>query len=228
MTVLTLKLTLHSDATFGRGDGLAGVVDAEVQHDAYGLPYLGGRALKGLLLEECANILFSLQQMGQADGWRPAARELFGEPGSSEEIQSRLHVSDARLPDELRRAVQGEVENGGLQRRQVLESLTAIRRQTAVSAETGAPLDDTLRAMRVILRETEFRAALTFLQAPGSDGPPSPSEDAKALLGACVKALRRAGTGRNRGRGRLTARLYDGDEDVTEAYFTLFRGRVPA
>ena len=38
-----LKIDLLSDTTLGRGDGVAGVVDAEVQHDAYGLPYLSGK-----------------------------------------------------------------------------------------------------------------------------------------------------------------------------------------
>ena len=73
MTTYLLRLTLDSDATFGRGDGLAGVVDAEVQHDDNGLPYLGGRALKGLLAEECANILFALENSGKAAHWHGAA-----------------------------------------------------------------------------------------------------------------------------------------------------------
>lgn len=40
---LWLKFTLLSDTAFGRGDGVAGLVDAEVLHDPYGLPYLGGK-----------------------------------------------------------------------------------------------------------------------------------------------------------------------------------------
>jgi len=69
MMTFLLKFTLESDATFGRGDGVAGVVDSEVQHDPYGFPYLGGRALKGLLGDECANILFALEQQGKAQHW---------------------------------------------------------------------------------------------------------------------------------------------------------------
>lgn len=66
MRTYWLKFTLKSDATFGRGDGVAGMVDSEVQHDSYGLPYLGGRTIKGLLGEECASILFALRQQGKA------------------------------------------------------------------------------------------------------------------------------------------------------------------
>lgn len=35
MTTLELHLKLLSDATFGRGDGVAGLVDAEVEHDSH-------------------------------------------------------------------------------------------------------------------------------------------------------------------------------------------------
>lgn len=219
MTTFWLKFTLKSDATFGRGDGVAGVVNSEVQQDAYGLPYLGGRALKGLLGEECANILFALECQGKAERWRAAAQRLFGRPGSREEDQSLLHVGDARLPEDLRQAVKRGIERGELTRKQVLHSLTAIRRQTAVDAKTGAPLKETLRSVRVILRETPFEAPLTFEAEPEPDD--------LALLAACVKALRRAGTGRNRGRGELTARLYDAQgQDVTDMHFARFQQAI--
>lgn len=219
MTTFWLKFTLKSDATFGRGDGVAGVVNSEVQHDAYGLPYLGGRALKGLLGEECANILFALECQGKAERWRAAAQRLFGRPGSREEDQSLPHVGDARLPEDLRQAVKRGIERGELTRKQVLHSLTAIRRQTAVDAKTGAPLKETLRSVRVILRETPFEAPLTFEAEPEPDD--------LALLAACVKALRRAGTGRNRGRGELTARLYDAQgQDVTDMHFARFQQAI--
>lgn len=215
MTVFWLKFTLKSDATFGRGDGLAGVVDSEVQHDAYGLPYLGGRTLKGLLGEECANILFSLECQGKGQRWQAAAQRLLGSPGSQDEDQSLLHVGDACLPEELRQAVKRGFERGELTSEQVLHSLTAIRRQTAINVE-GVPEKDTLRSIRVILRETPFAAALTFV------GDPKP--DDLALLAACVKALRRAGTGRNRGHGELATQLCDAqDQDVTSTHFDQFK-----
>lgn len=204
MPTYSLELKLISDATFGRGDGVAGVVDAEVQHDEVGLPYLGGRALKGLLLEECENILFSLECQKQAETWLAARNYLFGQPGSHASRTGRLYVGDARLPEGLRQAISADVGRGPLTREQVLLSLTGIRRQTAMNPETGAPQDETLRAMRVILRSTTFRARL-WLEEPPEDI----ARHVELLLVACVAALRRAGTGRNRGRGRLSAELYD-------------------
>lgn len=216
MRTYWLKFTLKSDATFGRGDGVAGVVDSEVQHDRYGLPYLSGRTLKGLLGEECAGILFALEQQGKAKPWYEAAQRLFGSPGSGAAEQSLMHVGDARIPKELYQAVERGIARGELTREQVLHSLTAIRRQTAMDVETGAPQQETLRSMRVILRETPFEAELSFWVEP-------PSDDL-ALLAACIKAWRRAGTGRNRGRGELVARLYDAQgKDITDCYFAHFK-----
>jgi len=224
MTEYRLKITLLNDATFGRGDGVAGLVDTEVQHDEYGLPYLGGRALKGLLGAECADIVFALESAcpkQQADHWKAVAQRLFGQSGGALEGEAILRVSPARLPDDLRAAVAQDVRRKKLARAAVLETLTALRRQTAMDAKTGAPKKDTLRTMRVIVRTTVFEATLSFSEEPMPDD--------LALLAACVKAFRRAGSGRNRGRGKLKAELYDADNrPVTEVHFKDFQKAVGA
>jgi CRISPR/Cas system CSM-associated protein Csm3 (group 7 of RAMP superfamily) len=214
-----LRLTLLSDATFGRGDGVAGLVDAEVQHDAAGLPFLGGRTLKGLLGAECSDIVFALSVPAgaQVDPWRKAADRLFGVRGASLTGSAILRVGPAQLPADLRAALLADVVAERLTPGDVLDTVTALRRQTAMDA-AGAPLENTLRTMRVILRGATFWANLDFLAAP--------SELETALLAASVKALRRAGTGRNRGRGRLAAALFDGDKDVTDELFCPFKRAV--
>jgi hypothetical protein len=198
---LQLRITLQSDATFGRGDGVAGLVDEEIEHDdRFGLPYLRGRTLKGLLVEECANILYALMRQGNPalEACEQAARALFGSPGSTLANDGLLRVGHAQLPAVLRRAVQQDVRGGRLNPAQVLESLTAIRRQTAVD-EGGAPKRESLRSMRVLLRELTLIADLTFANGATFDL----NSTELALLAACALGLRRAGTGRNRGRGRL-------------------------
>jgi len=221
MKEYTLKLELLSDAAFGRGDGVAGLVDVEVQHDRYGLPYLGGRALKGLLGAECDDLVFALDKAGQGARWQAAADRLFGRSGATGQGQAILHIGPARLPDDLRAAVAWDVNKRRLVRAEVLETLTTVRRQTAMDPKTGAPLKETLRSLRLILRGTTFSSRLTFIQEP--------SDDDLALLAATVKALRRAGTGRNRGRGRLRAELLNSTgQPVTEALFADFRKAVGA
>ena len=90
MRRLQMNLRLESDATFGRGEGVAGLVDEEVEYDtATGLPFVRGRTLKGLLVEECANLLFALQAAGLSasviSALKESAGRLFGWPGSDVE-----------------------------------------------------------------------------------------------------------------------------------------------
>ncbi|MCL5999071.1 MAG: hypothetical protein M1546_23870 [Chloroflexi bacterium] len=199
MMDLDLWITLKSDATFGRGDGVAGLIDEEVEYDrTTGLPFIRGRVVKGLLWDECANLLALFPgSTTLAD----AARFLFGRSGSSPGDAGLMHVSPARLPADLCAVVQNGLNDGALTPDQVLQSLTDVRRQTSVDERTGAPEENSLRSMRVVVRNTAFVSRLNFRRDP--DGA------ALALLAACVLAVRRGGTGRNRGRGRLSAVLVD-------------------
>lgn len=125
-----------------------------------------------------------------------------------------MRVSNASLPSDLRAAIVADVEAGKYAAADVLESLTTIRRQTAMDA-TGKPDPGSLRAMRAVLRQTTFEADLSFAEPP--------TQDDLALLAACVAALRCVGMGRNRGRGRVAARLIDAQgQDVTSTHFTHF------
>ncbi|MCB0086235.1 MAG: hypothetical protein KDE47_35080 [Caldilineaceae bacterium] len=233
-SVFTISFHLLSDTTFGRGDGLAGLVDQEIEHDQTGLPFLRGRTLKGLLNEECANILYGVKQsLGDtaalAKEMQQAAQRLFGHSGSGIETQALFRYGNAQLPLSVRSTVKLAVESpkNRLQSRDIIESLTAIRRQTALD-EMGVPVRTSLRTMRVIIRQTPFVAEIVCEHHPQYDA--AKLEQDLGLLAATIKAWRRAGTGRNRGRGRLQATLQNQTgADVTEQYFAYFhRGLLQA
>ncbi len=216
MIVCQLKIKLLSDTTFGRGDGVAGLVDQEVEHDSCGFPYLRGRTLKGLLSEECDNLIAVLPEEIRPR-WQEVAAKLFGKPGSTRETISSMQVGDACLPEDLREAVayQMKLLDNKLTRVDILESLTAIRRQTAIDSEKGTPDKGSLRSARVVLRELEFTAPLSFESEP--------SDDAKTLLSVCALALRRVGSGRNRGRGWVRCTLLDATgKDISQEYCERF------
>jgi len=225
MTLYYLTFTLHSDAAFGRGDGVAGYLDQEVQHDDYGCPYLGGKALKGILVNECADILDPLPDAAK-EHWQQTARYLFGKPGSTDAVTPKLQIGDARLPADLCQAIQNDINSArpSLTRAAVLDSLTTLRRQTAIDDKIGVAKDSSLRTMRVVLRETTFAARL---QLPKNMAPDM-EQDALTLLAACAKALRRMGTGRNRGLGRIKiAHLCDEQQTpITEHYFARFAKEI--
>lgn len=219
MSTYFLEFTLQSDAIFARGDGVAGLVDVEVQHDVYGFPYLAGRSLKGLLVQECADILDSLAQVGvDTQRWEKAAARLFGESGNRESL---LAIGDATFPEDLRQAVAHEIESKKISPEQVLDSLTTVRRQTAME-RSGVPKTHTLRSARAIVRETPFRAELQFVGET--------NDDDLALLAVCVRALRRAGSNRNRGFGRLEdVRLIGAhQQDITRIWSERFFEEVKA
>lgn len=211
MSIYQLQIHLLSDTTFGRGDGVAGLVDQEVEHDTYGLPYLRGRTLKGLLSEECDNLIYTLSS-GQPH-WQQIAGELFGKPGSTLETIARVHIGDACLSSDLRQAIAYQVNSKKLTRAEILDSLTTIRRQTAIDLTTGVPDTGSLRSARVVLRDLTFTADLSFEQVP--------SDDQLCLLMLGTRALRHLGCGRNRGRGHVRCDLF-GDSLPTNYYDRFF------
>ncbi len=207
-----IKLTLKSAATFGRGDGVAGLVDREIEHDAQGCPFLRGKTLKGLLAESAENVVFALAGDDKDSPWHAARKELFGISGrGGDQERGSLHIGDAQLPETLR----AEIKKKDWSKEDVLYSLTGIRRQTAINPD-GAPDHASLRAMRVLLPGVTLEAPISF-ETP-------PSETDLQLLAAAVLDLRRAGTGRNRGRGWLMAEL-DNDA-VTHDLFMKFAEAV--
>jgi hypothetical protein len=226
MSSYILKIKLLSDTTFGRGDGVAGLVDQEVEHDRYGFPYLRGRTLKGLLSEECDNLVSAIQNKARREHWQKISDRLFGKPGSTIENQGIMHVGDACLPNDLRNAIAAQIDEeyeknrkqSGYQSKltsiDILESLTTIRRQTAIDPENGSSTKRSLRSSRVILRELPFESRLLFSKVLNADL--GEDKDILALLIVGTLALRRVGSGRNRGRGHVQCTLWDIQHELTQ------------
>jgi len=198
-----LRIALLSDATFSRGEGTAGQVDVEIEHDALGLPFIGGRTVRGLLRDSWLSMQACFPDLAGA-----AARVL----GRSKSVDQscRLRVGDALLPAPIRRAVRLAVERQDhpLGPETILAAFTEIRYQTAEDRARGAPETGTLRSSRVVLRGFTFEAALSWL-----DGY-QPDPDDQRVLALCALATRHGGLARNRGRGHVECTV-DGDPDRT-------------
>jgi len=203
MTSSTARSRLHiellSDATFSRGEGTAGLVDVEVEHDGLGLPFIGGRTVRGLLRDSWLSMQACFPDLADA-GARVLGRSRSLDEGC------RLRVGDALLPAPIQESVRG-----GLERQEhplgpetILAAFTEIRYQTAEDRNRGAPERTTLRSTRVVLRSFTFEAALTWL-----DGYQPDSADLQ-VLALCALATRHGGLARNRGRGHLKCTI-DGD-----------------
>lgn len=196
---MRLRIQLRSDSAFGRGDGVAGLVDSEVEHDSRtGLPYIKGRTIKGLLVESCADLLYALSigDNSVVSDVETSAHKLFGVPGSVQDDMGCLHVGSAQLLEDLRLYLEKKY-----QPQQIFQGLTTIRHQTAVDTTTNTPKDGSLRAIRVVLRETVFYANLHTTK----DLEPIDYQ----LLAACAAGVKRGGQNRTRGLGWLNVELLD-------------------
>jgi hypothetical protein len=197
-----LVIALLSDTTFSRGEGTAGGVDTEVDHDEFGLPMIGGKTIRGLLRDSWLSMSPRFPKLHQA-----AERVL----GSSQSIDDncRLRIGNATLPESVsqtvRKALQRKVNP--LSKHAILDAFTTIRFQTAENRETGAPEKATLRSSRVVVSDLKFECGLTWL-----DGY-EPSKDDLQVLALCALATRHGGELRNRGRGHLCITLND---DLTQ------------
>lgn len=201
-----LHIELLSDSTFSRGVGTAGVVDSEVEHDEFGLPFVGGKTIRGLLRDSWLSMAAYFPELNGA-----AERVL----GRSQDVNEscRLRIGDAHLPDAIRNAVRAALERDEkpLSRDVILAGFTSIRYQTAEDRKTGAPATNTLRSSRVVLRGFVFQGRLTWL-----DGYKPDSDDLR-VIALCALATRHGGLIRNRGRGHIRMTL-EGDLATTCRY----------
>jgi len=227
----TLEIELLSDTAFSMGAGIAGLVDSEIQHDDLGLPTLSGRAIKGLLTTACSEILSALNQTAE-DRWAKAAHKLFGVHGEMLDAEGELYFGDGAVAPDLKAALAYKQAKAkpSVSRQEIIESLTDLRRQTAMN-EFGAPNDQTLRAIRVLVSGLTLYAPVHFAE--------NPEHDEKALFAACLKGVKRAGLGRNRGKGEIRFTLTDRSlkpeefvdperryTDHTAAWFQLFENAI--
>lgn len=199
-----LRIELLSDATFSRGEARPGVVDIEIEHDDYGLPFIGGRTVRGLLRDSWLSMHGHFSELAQA------AVRVLGRNRALDE-SCRLRIGDALLPEALRNAVRAALERDQETRlapEAILAALTSIRYQTAEERETGGPAEQTLRSSRVALRGLYFDAPLVWLNDY------APTADDLRVLALCALATRHGGLLRNRGRGHIRVTL-NGDLELT-------------
>jgi len=214
---LQLRIELRTDAAPGTGAG-GPDVDRDVPCDDFGVPYLPGRRLKGLLREACQEVIDALALAGLgawSEGHTCGVEELFGTP----EQEGRVTVGDARLAGEagdegydiLARwlAWDASQEQRAITPETILRHLTTVRTQTAIDARTGAALHGALRSTRLVRRGLRFASPLALRGLR-----PDSEESTRRMLALAAGALRHLGASRNRGAGVVRCQLWD-DADLT-------------
>ena len=181
------------------GSGQADVnVDAEVVHDAYGMPYFPARRLKGLLYESSVEV-YEMGKLGKVSALTSMPLDgLFHHKENESDTQlivPNLYLDDeAGYPalQEVWKALQARYKKF-LQPADVLQQYTSLRYQTKL--ENGVASKGSLHNMRVV------KAGIKFSGVVGLEG--KDAEKYLVLLAAACCNLRTAGLKRNRGFGKI-------------------------
>ena len=184
-----IEIELKSETVFGGDGSVLGTADIEIQTDEYGLPYMAGRTLKGLIREQAEWYNSFLPKEKRLD---QEILRLFGEP--RKDNHDGLKFGPAKLAD----AIYEFVKKHHIEAVEVLNAVTNVRSMTSID-ETGKAANGTLRQVRVM--KPGFRLyAPVFANA-------ELSERERELFEKAVKLVRHVGVMRNRGKGEVKCRL---------------------
>lgn len=193
------ELKIETLSPLHLGGGKADVIiDAEVVHDEYGMPYFPARRLKGLLYE-------SALEMAEisSEAWFTIAqlKALFGqgEDGESGFVLENLYLSEY---EELRSGWKylSESYQGLFTHKDVLETYTELRYQTKIDKITGTADEGSLHNMRLVDVGTTFVGNLKLYVDDAVN---------EKILELAVKNLRFVGAKRNRGCGNVRCSIQE-------------------
>ncbi len=171
-------------------------VDAEVVHDAAGLPFFPAKRLKGLLYESALEVAEMWPTANST--WDKTLQELFRH-GMETKVQ--LIVYDFHIPEY--EAIRDDLlyleKTCGkfFQPEDVLAEFSSLRYQTAID-ENGIAKDSSLHNMRVLDKGICFEGELVLMDA-------DPEHERLLLL--ALRNLHSAGMKRNRGFGSISCRV---------------------
>ena len=200
------------------GSGQADVnIDAEIVHDAFGLPYFPAKRFKGLLYESAVEVYEIFELAGISTENLLPPEKLFhrfsDEMGKVSDVQiivPNFYLKDyEKLYDDWKY----------LQKKypaifrpsDVLKTFTAIRYQTKL--ENGIAAQGSLHNLNVLNAGVEFYGKIEILNS---------NNEVLNLMALAMKNLTSAGTKRNRGFGRIicTANCENNSlETVIEKFF---------
>lgn len=211
MEKFLIRVYLDSPLLMGSGIGWGALIDSDIVFDYYGLPLIPARRFKGLLRESATEV----QEMQRASNPLESIDDLFGTP----ERESRLIINNLYPGgyEEYQQLCQWiEWFKGSEKSRHlftvenILNALTSIRQSTEIDVNTGTAKKNSLRTNRVLNMNNEiiqyFEGNCHVIESNDAD---------IELLSKAVANLRRIGSHRNRGMGKVRCSLInDAGEDL--------------
>lgn len=182
-----------SDTLFGSTEGSA-AIDSSTRAYKNGLPYIPAKTFKGLLKESAIEVIELRRQVWSPDDKKDIINQLFGMSGVGNE--GKLHFLNLDVID--KDSYMTDIILKKLLPAEVLSYFTKIRYQTAL--ENGVAKENSLRTSRVLKSGIKF---LTYLESHAEL-----SEKELNLLNKACLNLRRVGTNRNRGFGKVKVHFH--------------------
>lgn len=203
MKTFKIKIAVQSPLQLGYGKADV-IIDSDVVHDKYGMPYFPAKRFKGLLYESALELA---EMSGEKWFKKKDIDKLFGQ-GADGVAQFRINNFYLKKLDEYNKLCQdwqylNDKYRGFFTPQSVLNLYTDIRYQTTIEKETGTTKEGSLHNMRVIDAGTEFFGDMVLFED---------SEVNEKILLLALKNLRFAGAKRNRGCGRIVCKLLSDEE----------------
>ena len=199
-----MKVEILAKSPLHLGSGKADVVlDAEVVHDKYGLPYFPAKRLKGLLYESALEMAEISQEQ-----WFTTndVNALFGH---NADAATGIVIDNFYLPNYAKIYADWQYLSQKYKslftKEAVLSEFTSIRYQTSIDKTTGTTVEGSLHNMRVV------NEGITFV------GEIHLNEDTdlnRKIIAYALKNLRFAGAKRNRGCGQIECNIIPEDGKV--------------
>lgn len=200
-----LEIKLISEALIGSGEGWGAAVDSDVVFDKYGIPYIPARRIKGLLRDSALEIGEMLHLAGISSEFFEKIGDYFGIAGM--EHPSPLIFNNLRIDGykEIKSWLQwmDEEAPGFASREALQDAYTVIRQQTALEMEgekKGTARQNSLRTVRVLKPGSVFKGTIGICGNGNSD-------EILKILALSSRNLRRMGTMRTRGKGKVSCEL---------------------
>lgn len=219
MAEIEVKIKVESPLHLGSGQANVNI-DAEIVHDAFGLPYFPAKRFKGLLYESAVEVFEMFELSGMDTKNLATLKNLFhrfsDDNGKVSEIQiivPNFYICSLKEYQKLCddwHYLQNEYKEL-FSPAEVLKSFTSVRYQTKL--ENGITADGSLHNLNVLNAGTEFFGTIEILNC---------NDEVLNLMALALKNLTAAGTKRNRGFGRITCTAKfknDSIEKFVEKFF---------
>ncbi len=229
-----IRIRLESDLCAASGESSGNAVDSDICINAYGLPFIPARRIKGCLRASA----MELKDLGADFADEDNINAIFGDPFGSEGV---VRITDGnmagvealnRFLDEVKKSEDKSIYKKAAHPSNVINIFCDVLGQTKM--KNGVKVDNSLRMTRVLkqydpLAPVDKKAGEAFKLEFDAPVELETVKDEKRrkeiwkLLEASCKALRHIGLNRTRGLGNINAELIHGTNDTHADHDTVYK-----